>query len=550
MAKEQMTVHWKSGGVAKSVSLGSGRYYIGNSPHATICLDEHTEKPVIIGILSISDEKTEIKCVSQILPMHYKGQIQKLSEVIKIGLSAQIIVGRSLLRIERVYSDDEQTESKENKGAWTHGDPNSLRAYVSEKLLESLKSAGINLEDLDSLKVRSQIRTRLKEVIGNLNLSEEKEGISEDALERQVFDEAIGLGPLEELLSDKNVNEIMVNSFDQIYVERSGNLTLSEVQFSSEKSLLSVIERIVSTVGRRIDASSPICDARLLDGSRVNAVIQPIALKGACLTIRRFPEKAVSPDDLVKWKSVTPFMKDFFELCVHLRLNIIISGGTGSGKTTLLNALSGFIPHDDRIITVEDAAELQLQQPHVISLEARPPNLEGKGAITIRDLVKNCLRMRPDRIVVGECRGGEALDMLQAMNTGHDGSLSTAHANTPSDMMRRLETMVLMAGVDFPLTAIREQVASAVHLIIQQTRLHSGRRLVTEVAQIKSLDRETGNYVTETLIKFNRNEDSDQGTLVFYPLKTQVLAKQFGGLEKLMDLYKKHHIESVEVCEQ
>ena len=280
-----------------------------------------------------------------------------------------------------------------------------------------------------------------------------------------------------------------------------------------------------------------------LDGSRVNAVIEPIALKGACLTIRRFPEEAISPQQLVEFKAFTQFMHDLLKLFVQLRMNIVVSGGTGSGKTTLLNALSSFIPEQDRIVTVEDAAELQLQQPHVVSLEARPPNIEGKGAITIRDLVKNCLRMRPDRIVVGECRGGEALDMLQAMNTGHDGSLTTAHANTPDDMMRRLETMVLMSGVEFPLLAIREQISSAVHLIVQQTRFHTGRRLVTNISYIRGIDRESGNYLIDVLVKFNREEMSDKGEWDFDYNKILEVSEEFGGLTSVKEIMKKNKIE-------
>jgi pilus assembly protein CpaF len=302
------------------------------------------------------------------------------------------------------------------------------------------------------------------------------------------MNEALGLGPLEELLAEDAVSEIMVNHAQQVYVERNGKLTLSHKIFSSNQAVLGVIERIVAPIGRRIDESSPLVDARLKDGSRVNAIIPPLALKGPCITIRKFKREKLQIEDLIKYKSMTAQMAEFLEMCVTARRNIVISGGTGSGKTTLLNVTSSFIPEDERIVTVEDAAELQMHQDHWIQLESRPPNLEGKGQITIRDLVKNCLRMRPDRIVIGECRGGEALDMLQAMNTGHDGSLTTLHANTPRDALARMETLVLMSGMELPIKAIREQVASAVNVIVQQTRFGDGSRKVTAITEVAGME--------------------------------------------------------------
>ena len=277
-----------------------------------------------------------------------------------------------------------------------------------------------------------------------------------------MLNEAVGLGPLEELLADKDVSEIMVNSSQEIYVERNGRIALSPAIFSSDQAVMDIIERIVSPIGRRIDESSPMVDARLKDGSRVNAIIPPLAIKGPTITIRKFPEKRLAAKDLVLFESLSEDMADFLEICVKHKKNVIISGGTGSGKTTLLNVLSNFIPNGERVITIEDAAELKLNHDHLISLESRPSNAEGKGAVSIRDLVKNSLRMRPDRIVGGECRSAEALDMLQAMNTGHEGSLTTLHANTPRDALSRLETMVLMAGMELPLVAIREQIVSAI----------------------------------------------------------------------------------------
>ncbi len=307
---------------------------------------------------------------------------------------------------------------------------------------------------------------------------------------KEITEEALGLGPLERYLADPKVNEIMVNGADQIYLEQSGKIVLSQHRFTSEDQLRRIIERIVIQVGRRIDEQSPLVDARLLDGSRVNAVIPPVALDGSKLTIRKFSKERLGVKDLVRFNSITPQMAQFFEAAILSRKNIVISGGTGSGKTTLLNILSSFIPADERIVTIEDSAELQLPQEHVARLETRPPNIEGQGEISIRDLVKNSLRMRPDRIIIGECRGGEALDMLQAMNTGHDGSLTTAHANTPRDALSRLETMCLMAGMDLPVRAIREQIGSAVHLIVQQSRLQDGSRKVTYVTEVTGLEGE------------------------------------------------------------
>ena len=309
-------------------------------------------------------------------------------------------------------------------------------------------------------------------------------------LVESLINDVLGLGPLEQLLNDPAVTEIMINGPRQIYIEQAGKLTLSPVTFESNAQLLQVIDRVVSSIGRRVDESSPMVDARLKDGSRVNVIIPPLALNGATMTIRKFSAEKMNVDDLIRYQTMTREMAEFLRACVRGRLNILVSGGTGSGKTTTLNVVSGFIPDDERIVTIEDAAELQLHQDHVVTLESRPPNVEGRGRISIRDLVINCLRMRPDRIVVGECRGGEALDMLQAMNTGHDGSLTTVHANNPQDTMNRLETLVLMAGAELPSRAIREQIASAIDIVVQQARLRDGTRKVVNISEVVGIEGE------------------------------------------------------------
>jgi len=331
--------------------------------------------------------------------------------------------------------------------------------------------------------------------------------IDQDLLIKDVLNEALGLGPLEDLLADEEINEIMVNRADQIYVERGGRLEIIDKNFSSDKAILGVIERIVAPLGRRIDESSPLVDARLKDGSRVNAIIPPLAIKGPTITIRKFRKELFSGDNLIELNTISRGMLEFLEMCVNARRNIVISGGTGSGKTTTLNIVSNFIPEGERILTIEDAAELQLKHEHWVQLESRPPNIEGTGAIFIRDLVRNSLRMRPDRIIVGECRGGESLDMLQAMNTGHDGSLTTAHSNSPRDTLARLETMVLMSGMDLPVRAIREQIASAINIIAHQARFSDGSRRITHITEISGME---GDVITTQDIFVFKQEGFDE----------------------------------------
>jgi len=345
----------------------------------------------------------------------------------------------------------------------------------------------VQASKLDDPSLRPKVLTALRRIVQTLDCRIAPE-VNRDALVGEMADEALGLGPLESLLSDPTVNEIMVVDPRTIYIEQRGKLSRARASFTDDERVRAIIERIVTPLGRRIDESTPLVDARLKDGSRVNAIIPPLALRGPCITIRKFSKKPLQIPDLIRFGSLNERMARFLTRAVKIRKNIVISGGTGSGKTTLLNVLSGAIPEDERVVTIEDAAELQLAQSHVVSLESRPPNLEGKGAYTIRDLVKNALRMRPDRIVVGECRGSEAIDMLQAMNTGHEGSMTTTHANSPREAVARIETLCLMAGVDLPVRAIRSQIASSVHLIVQQSRLSDGSRRVTAVSEVTGID--------------------------------------------------------------
>ena len=364
-----------------------------------------------------------------------------------------------------------------------------LQKDIHDRLIEYLDLRRLDMDRLGDEELWRRTEKAIQDILDQMEGDQElPDDVNREELLTDVLNEALGLGPLEAFLASDEISEIMVNHANQIYIEQKGKIKLSDKIFSSNQAVLGVIERIVAPIGRRIDESSPLVDARLKDGSRVNAIIPPLALKGPCITIRKFKRDALKIEDLIRYRTLTPQMAEFLEMCVKARKNIVISGGTGSGKTTTLNIISSFIPEDERIITVEDAAELQLPQEHWVQLESRPPNLEGKGAIMIRDLVKNCLRMRPDRIVVGECRSGETLDMLQAMNTGHDGSLTTLHANTPRDALARLETMVLMAGMDLPVKAIREQIASAVHMIVQQTRFSDGTRKVAYITEISGME--------------------------------------------------------------
>ncbi|ATW26021.1 CpaF family protein [Candidatus Formimonas warabiya] len=366
-------------------------------------------------------------------------------------------------------------------------------------------------------KVEEVINTILEREASFLPYSERQKISSE------ILDEVLGLGPIESLIRDSDVSEVMVNGPHQVFMEKKGKILLSEIRFRDDEHVMHVIEKIVAPIGRRIDESMPMVDARLPDGSRVNAIIPPLSLKGPVVTIRKFSRDPLKISDLIRFGSLIPSMAKFLEACVRSRLNIVISGGTGSGKTTTLNVLSAFIPHDERIVTIEDAAEIQLRQNHVITLETRAPNIEGKGAVTMRDLVRNSLRMRPDRIVVGEVRAGEALDMLQAMNTGHDGSLTTGHANSPRDILSRLETMVLMAGMDLPIRAIREQIASAVDIIVQQNRLRDGSRKITHVTEVLGMEGDT--IVLQDIFTYEQTGIDPSGNIIGAHRATGIMPK-------------------------
>ena len=397
----------------------------------------------------------------------------------------------------------------------TPGSPNPLRGQAVDikkvkGFLISALSRGIETDGLLPDQLHQRTLQNLLQIYekSRLQLPDEVR----EKLFREVIDELLGFGPIQPLLDDPGISEVMVNGFEQVYIERNGKMVKTDVIFENNDHVLRLIHRIIAPLNRRIDEDHPTVDARLPDGSRVNAVIPPVAIDGPALTIRKFGNERPNIDQLIKFGTLTQSMAEFLHACVVARLNIVISGGTGSGKTTLLNALSSFIPEEERIVTIEDAAELRLQQEHIVRLETKPPKADGSGAVTIRDLVRNSLRMRPERIVVGEVRGGEALDMLQAMNTGHDGSLTTLHANNPRDAISRLETMILMAGLELPIRVVREQIASAIDVIVQQTRLRDGSRKVTQITEVVGLEGDT--VVLSDIFKFDQTGTDSDGKIL------------------------------------
>ncbi len=398
-----------------------------------------------------------------------------------------------------------------------------LRDRIQQRLLAELNPAATRG---DNAEVRQVVERLFNETLVELGLPMSR--IERNDIFDQLLADILGLGPLETLLADDMVTEILVNGPNTVYIERGGKLDLAPVKFRDNDDVMRIVERIVAPLGRRVDESSPMVDARLPDGSRVNVIIPPLSLSGPCISIRKFPKHALTPDELIKKGAMTPGIADFLRACVKAALNIVVSGGTGTGKTTILNALSSFIPEGERILTIEDAAELRLQQPHVVRLEARPANVEGKGQITIRQLVINALRMRPDRIVVGEVRGAEALDMLQAMNTGHEGSLTTVHSNSARDTLRRVETMVLMAGMDLPLRAIREQIASAFDLIVHLGRLADGSRKIVQIAEVQGMEGDT--VIMQDIFQFVQTT-VENGKVQGYFTPTGVRPKFYSRLE-------------------
>ncbi|OUS31271.1 pilus assembly protein TadA [Gammaproteobacteria bacterium 45_16_T64] len=502
-----------------SYQFGPGVFLMGKGDQCDVLLnDGHVSR--VHAELVVKKESAQLVDKGSTNGTWFEGQQLEMPLMLRTG--QEVVFGELRFRVKSVPRDEmdlsfggqDRTNIK-SKVVQQSEEIVNLKRRVHSMILEylDLRKRG-NLQDMSAEDLRVEAVKATQEIIRE-RVDKLPDGIGREELLRQVVAEAVGLGALEPLLDDDDVTEVMVNGPDQIYVEKSGKIQLAESRFTSTQSLLAVIDRIVSPLGRRIDESSPMVDARLSDGSRVNAIIPPLALNGPTITIRKFSKKKLYMNDLFKYGSINKEMAVFLRTCVNHHKNIMISGGTGSGKTTLLNILSNFIGPTERIVTIEDAAELQLNQPHVISLESRPSNAEGKGRVTIRDLVTNSLRMRPDRIVVGECRGGEALDMLQAMNTGHDGSLTTGHANSPADFLSRLEVMVMMAGVDLPSRAIREQISSAVDILVQQNRMADGTRKVTHVMEVLGFDGE--NIVLKPIFEYHKKGIDEEGKILgFY----------------------------------
>jgi len=503
-----------------------GEYVLGKGDHCDVILGDHHVSRNHAAILVTKDSATLRDLDSTNGTWLNR---QRIFEDRPLMSGDELVFGDLGVRILKVpsrasvFEDGEDRRASKSTIEQESEEFIALKRRVHSLILEYLDlRKRANLQQMDSEELREEAIKATRQIIRD-HVKRIPDGISRDELQRQVVAEAVGLGALEPLVEDDSVTEIMVNGPDHIYVEQEGRLVLSESRFTSTQSLLAVIDRIVAPLGRRIDESSPMVDARLPDGSRVNAVIPPLALNGPTITIRKFAKKNLFMSDLIRFGSIEESMGLFLKSAVELKQNVVISGGTGSGKTTLLNILSNFISPDDRIITIEDAAELKLNQPHVISLESRPANAEGKGLVAIRDLVINALRMRPDRIVVGECRGGEALDMLQAMNTGHDGSLTTGHANSPSDFLSRLEVMVMMAGVDLPSRAIREQIASAVDILVQQSRMADGTRKITHIMEVTGF--EDDKVQLETVFEYVRKGYDSKGKIRGYYRPTGYVPK-------------------------
>ena len=511
-------------------SLPDGNYIVGRGPAARIVLP-YADVSERHALIVVRNGRATIEDLKSANGTYVNGE--PIDRIATLSADSVVQIGGTVLRITEAAPEAGTSAQDDSAKPATAAAPSAARpepsapatridpqATMRRKIREQIQAELIVRMDLKRLTAsgidREGLERQAREKIAEIVAEVQKSGklprtIDAERIKKEVFDEALRLGPLEDLLADDSVTEIMVNGPHQVYVERGGRLQLTDLQFSDDASVLAIIERIVAPLGRRIDESQPYVDARLKDGSRVNAIIPPLSLIGPAITIRKFAKKKLTVDDFIRFGTWNADAAKFMEVCVKLRKNIIVAGGTGSGKTTLLNLLSSFIPETERIVTVEDAAELKLMQPHVVRLEARPANVEGKGAVPIRDLVRNCLRMRPDRIIVGECRGGEALDMLQAMNTGHDGSLTTVHANSPRDVISRLETMVLMSGMDLPSRAIREQIASAVDIIIHESRLADGSRKVTAITEVTGMEGQQ--IVMQDLFTFRQTGVAENGKI-------------------------------------
>ena len=521
-----MTLTTLIDGNRETRELADGIYLIGRSDGCRILLSapEVSERH---ALLTIRGGVATLEDLRSANGTYVNGDL--ISSPVTLSPTAVVQIGPAMLRVsDTVAAADESAVEATNAfaagaddDAEAEAEPapaanpyyTDIKRQIQRELLRRLDLKALTLSGVEKDGLEETARNKISEIVGEvLGRGRMPEGIDPDLLEQDVFNESMRLGPLEDLLEDDTVSEIMVNGPEKVYVERNGRLELSPQQFTDEASVMAVIERIVAPLGRRIDESQPYVDARLPDGSRVNAIIPPLALSGPTITIRKFAKEALTAEDFIRFGTWNQAAADFMRLCVEMRKNIIVAGGTGSGKTTLLNLLSGFIPSRERIVTIEDAAELRLQQPHVVRLESRPANIEGKGAVTIRDLVRNSLRMRPDRIIVGECRGGEALDMLQAMNTGHDGSLTTVHANSPRDVISRLETMVLMSGMELPSKAIRDQIASAVDIIIHEARLSDGSRRVMAISEVTGM--EGSQIVMQDIFVFEQTGIDGKGRIV------------------------------------
>lgn len=505
-------------------TLKPGEYSLGKGDACDIILsDGHVSREH--ARLIVNTEKVILEDKASTNGTWFNGK--KLKKPVKLNSGDEVFMGKLVLIVKQTNAPDKQSSPKKILANTAQKPPSSiapskresetvlnLKRKIHGLILEYLDlRKRANLQDMSEAELREETIKATHEVI-NQNISDIPAEITKERLIQEIVAEAVGLGALEPFLNDESVTEIMVNGCEQLFVERDGIIQLSGRQFSSNQSLRGVIDRIVAPLGRRIDEGSPMVDARLPDGSRVNAIIPPLALNGPTMTIRKFSRKKLAIDDLTAYGSLDDNMASFLQTCVEHRRNIVISGGTGSGKTTTLNILSNFIDNNQRIITIEDAAELNLNQSHVVSLESRPANTEGKGLVSIRELVVNALRMRPDRIIVGECRAGEALDMLQAMNTGHTGSMTTGHANAPRDFLSRLEVMVLMAGIELPSRAIREQIASAIDIIVQQNRLADGTRRITQIVEVTGMEGDT--ILLQPLFEYKKTGFTAEGKIKGY----------------------------------